>query len=186
VTGASEPGPRPGPFAPGSPVRRWLPWVLLAVVTVTCLSIAAFGSIYAPSAQERVNNIARTIKCPTCSGQSAAESDVVGAQDFRATIAQLVQQGQTDDEIRSYFDSRYEDILLTPTAEGVNLIVWVLPVVAIAVGFGALAVAFRRWSSDPSAHATDDDRALVARALRAEHDTDAGSVDDGHGEGSSR
>jgi cytochrome c-type biogenesis protein CcmH len=186
VTATAEGPARRGPFAPGSPVRRWLPWVLLAVVAVTCLSIAAFGRHHAPTAQDRVNSIARTIKCPTCVGQSALESDVVGAQEFRATIAELVQQGQTDDEIRSYFDSRYEDILLTPSAEGVNLLVWVLPVVAVAVGFGALALAFRRWSADPTTHASEEDRALVAQALRAEHATDAGGTDDGHGEGSSR
>jgi cytochrome c-type biogenesis protein CcmH/NrfF len=110
---------------------------------------------------------------------------VVGAQEFRARIAELVQQGQTDDEIRAYFDGRYEDILLTPSAEGINLVVWVLPVVAIAVGIGALVVAFRRWSNEPVVHASDEDRALVAQAQRAEHDLDV-VADDRHGEGSSR
>jgi cytochrome c-type biogenesis protein CcmH len=172
-------------FAAGSPVRRWLPWVLLAIVVVTCLSVAAFGTREAPTAQDRVTNIARTIKCPTCAGASAADSDVVGAQEFRARIAELVQQGQTDDEIRAYFDGRYVDILLTPSAEGVNLVVWVLPVVAIAVGMGALVVAFRRWSTEPVVHASDEDRALVAQAQRGD-EPGAGAVDDGHGEGSSR
>lgn len=173
-------------FAAGSPVRRWLPWVLLAVVAVTCLSIATFGANDAPTAQDRVNRIAKTIKCPTCVGQSAAESDVAGAQDFRAEIAQLVQQGQTDDQIRTYFDGRYEDILLTPSAEGVNLVVWVLPVVAIALGFATLVVAFRRWNGEPVAHASDEDRELVAQALSHDRDGTLLVPDDGHGEGSSR
>jgi cytochrome c-type biogenesis protein CcmH len=174
-------------MATGSPVRRWLPWALLAVVVVTVLSIAAFGSRSARTAQDRVTDITRTIRCPACAGESAAESNAPAAQNVRAETARRVQAGESDDEIRRYFVSTEgADILLTPSAEGVNLIVWVLPVVAVAVAFGALAVAFRRWSTTPTVHASDQDRELVAQALRAEHDPDGAEADDGHGEGSSR
>ncbi|HEY6531119.1 MAG TPA: cytochrome c-type biogenesis protein [Acidimicrobiales bacterium] len=177
---------RPSAMSAGSPVRRWLPWVLLAIVVVTCLSVATFGSRSAPTAQDRVAAISRTIKCPACAGESVAESNAPASYEIRIDIAQRIQAGQTDDEIRSFYAAKYGDaILLTPSAEGVNLLVWVLPVVAIALGFGALVVAFRRWNADPVAHASEDDRVLVAQALRQEHDAQVADVD-GHGEGSSR
>jgi cytochrome c-type biogenesis protein CcmH len=171
----------------GSPVRRWLPWALLAVVIVTCVSIAAFGSRDAPTAQDRVVAISRTIKCPTCSGESVAESDAPASREIRAAIAEKVQAGQTDDEIRAFYASKYDDILLTPAASGISLLVWVLPVVALAVALAGLVIAFRRWSGDPGASASEADRVLVAEALRQEHDGDrAAELADGHGEGSSR
>jgi cytochrome c-type biogenesis protein CcmH len=174
------------PLASGSPVRRWLPWALLAVVVVTCLSIAAFGTRSAPTAQDRVTNIARTVKCPFCNGESAAESNSPASQEIRAEAARRVQIGESDDEIRAYFASKWgQEILLTPSASGVNVLIWVLPVVALAMAVGFLVIVFRRWSTAPTAHASDADKALVAEALAREHD-EAATDDDPHGEGSSR
>lgn len=174
------------PLAAGSPVRRWLPWLLLGVVVVACLSVAAFGTRSAPTAQDRVSNISRTIKCPTCSGESVAESNAPASQEIRTDIAQRIQEGQSDDEIRAYYAGSYgQEILLTPSASGVNALVWVLPVVALATAVGFLVIVFRRWSTAPTAHASEADRALVAEALAREHD-EAASDDDPHGEGSSR
>ena len=81
ATAPTSPGaPSPSALAKGSPVRRWLPWVLLAVVVVGALSVAVFGSRSAPTAQDRVAALARTIKCPTCSGESVAESNAPASQ----------------------------------------------------------------------------------------------------------
>jgi cytochrome c-type biogenesis protein CcmH len=176
----------PSAFAAGSPVRRWLPWVLLAVVVVTCLSVAAFGSREAPTAQDRVSNVSRTIKCPTCSGESVAESNAVASQEIRADIARRIQAGESDDEIRTYYVSRWgQAILLTPSASGINALVWLLPVVALAMAIGFLVIVFRRWGREVPAHASAADEALVAEALQREREQDAADADP-HGEGSSR
>lgn len=173
------------PFAKGSPVRRWGPWIGLFVVTVAVLSVAAFGTRSAPSAQDRVSEISRTVKCPVCSGESVAESNAPASQEIRRQIAEQVQQGQTDDEIRSFYSAKYgQAILLTPSASGANALVWILPVVAFAVGFAALVIVFRRWSTMPTERSTSEDRVLVEAALRA--DGDDSETYDEHGEGASR
>jgi cytochrome c-type biogenesis protein CcmH len=154
-----------GVLAVGSPVRRWGPWIAMAVVAVAVLSVAAFGSRSAPTAQDRVTSLSRTVKCPVCSGESVAESNAPASQEIRRQIAEQIQKGQTDDEIRQYYVSRYgEAILLTPPATGVSALVWILPVVALAIGGAVLVIVFRRWSSAPEQHATDADRALVDAA----------------------
>lgn len=172
-------------LAKGSPVRRWGPWIAVVVVTVAALSIAAFGTRSAPTAQDRVSSISRTVKCPVCSGESVAESNAPASQEIRRQIAEQVQQGQTDDEIRSFYAAKYgQAILLTPSASGVNALVWILPVVALAVGIAALVIVFRRWSSMPAEHASEDDRHLVESVLDAQDRSS--DLDDPHGEGSSR
>jgi cytochrome c-type biogenesis protein CcmH len=159
--------------------------VLLAVVVVAVLSIATFTSRSAPTAGDRVNNISFTIKCPVCAGESVAVSNAPASLEIRKEIAEQVQQGQTDDEIRSYYAAKYgEAILLTPSAAGLNALVWILPVVALALAIAGLAIAFRRWSTTPVDAATDADRALVASALAGESAEEPS--DDEHGEGSSR
>lgn len=175
----------PSAFAKGSPVRRWGPWIALCVVGVAVLSFAAFGSRSAPTAQDRVSAISRTVKCPVCSGESVAESNAPASQEIRRQIAEQVQQGQTDDEIRSFYAAKYgQAILLTPSASGVNALVWILPVVAFALGVAALAIVFRRWSTMPAERSTLEDQALVDAALHASDDGFEG--DDEHGEGASR
>ena len=195
MTETSErPGPSSAPeqrraLSSGSPVRRWAPWLALAVVVVAVLSVGAFGTLDAPTAQDRVNEVARTIRCPTCNGQSVYESNAPASREVRTDIADRIQQGQTDDEIRAAYADRYgEGILLNPATTGVTALVWVLPVVALAVALAGLVIVFRRWQREPTQHATDADRALVADALHpgGEGEPDAELPDDGHGEGGSR
>jgi len=170
-------------IAKGSPLRHWGPWIAVCVVAVGVLSIATFGTRSAPSAQDRVTTISRSVKCPVCSGESVAESNAPASQEIRRQIAEQVQQGQTDEEIRSFYAAKYgQAILLTPSASGVNALVWILPIVAFAIGIAALVIVFRRWSSMPAERATDEDRELVDAALRDNADVD----DDPHGEGASR
>ena len=174
----------PSIFAKGSPIRRWGPWIAVAVVAFSALSVAAFGTRAAPTAQDRVSSLSRTVKCPVCSGESVAESNAPASQEIRRQIAEQVQQGQSDDEIRSFYAAKYgQAVLLTPSASGVNVLVWILPVVALAIGIAALGIVFRRWSSMPQERATDEDRELVALAL---HPEDATDTNDPHGEGASR
>ena len=152
----------------GSPLRRWGPWIAVFVVAVGVLSIATFGTLSAPTAQDRVSTISNSVKCPVCSGESVAASNAPASQEIRRQIAEQVQQGQTDEEIRAYYssDTVYgPDALLTPPADGVGGLVWVLPVVAIALAAVGLTLAFRRWAASGRRDATDEDRALVAEAL---------------------
>ena len=121
-----------------------------------------------------------------CSGESVAASNAPASQEIRRQIAEQVQQGQTDEEIRSFYAAKYgQGILLTPSASGVNALVWILPIVAFAIGIAALAIVFRRWSTMPAERATDEDRELVDSALRPEAD-DSDIDNDPHGEGASR
>lgn len=187
MSAVDDRAPRSAP----SPLRVWGPWVLLVVVIVAVLSVATFTSRSAPTAADRVNNISVTIKCPVCAGESVAVSNAPASLEIRKEIAEQVQQGQTDEQIRSYYAAKYgEAILLTPSASGVNALVWILPVVALALAIAGLAIAFRRWSVAPTERATDDDRALVAAALAGgtapEPDAEPELIDDEHGEGASR
>ncbi|MEY2567476.1 MAG: cytochrome c-type biosis protein CcmH [Actinomycetota bacterium] len=127
-------------------MRRWLPWLALVVVVVVALAVGASGSTGGTSAAARSSRLAKEVRCPTCRGLSAAESDAKAAQAVRAEIRSRVDSGQSDAQIRAYLASRYgDDILLRPQGSGVAGLVWALPVVVLVCGAAGLAVAFRRW-----------------------------------------
>ena len=118
----------------------------LLVIAAVALVFGALDDGPARATEDTVQDIAATIRCPQCRSQSAADSDASTAQAVRAEIAERVEAGESADEIRAYFASRYGDqILLTPPSDGVGSLVWVLPVAATVVAAGGLGLAFVRW-----------------------------------------
>lgn len=69
----------------------------------------------------------------------------VSPQMHRDVLA-LVEGGHTDREILDAFVSAYgEQVLMSPPRQGFNLLAYVLPGTALAIGAIVLAVAIRRW-----------------------------------------
>jgi cytochrome c-type biogenesis protein CcmH len=145
-------------------VSRRLAWGLLALVLAGALAVGSRGESGPPTEDQRVQRIASVIRCPTCRGLSAAQSDAPSAEAIRDEVRRRVQEGETDAQIKGYLISRYgEDILLQPRSK----LVWALPVVGGATAVGGVALLLRRRRVRPGGRASDDDEALVARALRA-------------------
>jgi len=141
-------------------------WALMALVLAGALIIGRGDSGQHSDAQQ-AHSIATEIRCPTCRGLSAADSDAPAAQAIRDDILRRVQTGQTGGEIRAYLVSRYGDqILLKPARRGVASLVWILPLVALGGAVAGMVLAFRRWRSRPRAPVSDADQALVDEALR--------------------
>ena len=128
-------------------MRRWAPWLLLAVVLAGALVIGSrSGGGERGTVEARTEGITREVRCPTCRNLSAAESDAPVARALVEEVRDRVEAGQTDEQIRGYLVSVYGgDILLRPKGTGVAGLVWALPVAAVVIGLGGLAFAFRRW-----------------------------------------
>ncbi|AEG33814.1 cytochrome c-type biogenesis protein [Thermus thermophilus] len=94
-----------------------------------------------PDLPPEVFRIARELRCPVCQGESAAESNSGVAVEMRRLIAEMLQEGKTEEEIKAFFVERYgEWILYAPPRRGVTLWVWVLPVLGLLLlGLGLFA-----------------------------------------------
>ncbi|MEM8706139.1 MAG: cytochrome c-type biogenesis protein CcmH [Actinomycetota bacterium] len=146
--------------------RRLLSWLLVAAVGLSMLVYAAVDEGPPLSNADRAYSLAKDFACPVCQGQSVAESDVVVARNIRREIRVWVDQGQSDGFIRDQLVSTFgEDVDYTPSSEGITALVWILPVVGGAVAVGGLGLVFRRWRLEADLEATDEDQALVERAL---------------------
>ncbi|HET9444403.1 MAG TPA: cytochrome c-type biogenesis protein CcmH [Acidimicrobiales bacterium] len=140
----------------------------MAAVLAVALVVGAGGDRGPRSDSERIAAIAAEVRCPTCRGLSAAESDARAAQAVREEIRSRVRSGQGDDAIRAFLVSRYgRDILLKPEAGGVAGLVWMLPVAAAVLALAGLSAAFARWRRmGQGAPPSDEDRVLVELELR--------------------
>ena len=127
-------------------VSRRLTWlVVLAVVVGSLVAAEQVGRPPLTNA-DRVHALAGDFACPVCRGQSLGESDVPIARTIRSSIRTMVDDGRTDDEIRSVLVARFgEDIDYTPGGEGLTGLVWVLPVLAGGAAAVGLGLALVRW-----------------------------------------
>ena len=84
---------------------------------------------------------------------------------MRLLIAERIEAGDSDEEIRDFVASRYgREVLLDPSGSGFGALVWALPVIFVVVAVAGLVVRFRDYR--PGARTvTEADRDLVADAL---------------------
>lgn len=93
--------------------------------------------------------VADRLRCPVCRNQSVLESSSTLAREMQAEIRRRLARGESPEEVEAYFVSRYgEWILLQPPARGINLLVYVLPVVALLLGGWVVVRLVRRWTAD--------------------------------------
>lgn len=150
--------------------------IALAVAFVAAGAALAFVAARGPESPrtiaERVDRVAATLKCPACQDLSVKDSPSIVARQIRAEITRRLRAGQSTDEIRTYFESRFgEDASLTPTGGGVDLLAWLAPTLLVMAGVVTLGLALTRWSrpdetaGDPPI--SEQDRERLERELRA-------------------
>lgn len=146
---------------------RW-PWILLVALLAGGLVVAAIGDRGPRTTAERARAVSESIKCPTCQGQSVADSAAPAARAVRTEIARRIEAGETDQQIRDYISGIYgDDALLTPPRDGVAGLIWFLPVAGLVAAVGGLVVLFRRWRVPDDIEVSDEDRVLVEQARRS-------------------
>ena len=109
-------------------------------------SVAATTADSALEAQTRA--VALTLRCPVCQGESIEDSPSDLARQMRAVVRERLRSGETPDEVKAYFASKYgEWILLEPTMKGLNVLLYVIPVLLVVGGLALVAVLVRRWTA---------------------------------------
>ncbi|MDZ7268186.1 MAG: cytochrome c-type biogenesis protein CcmH [candidate division KSB1 bacterium] len=86
-------------------------------------------------ADAEVRQIAGKLMAPCCWSQTADVHQSEAADQIQAQIRMALQRGQTEQQIIAGFVAVYgERILATPAATGFNLMVWILPIIALPLG----------------------------------------------------
>jgi cytochrome c-type biogenesis protein CcmH len=107
--------------------------------------------------EARTTALAAELRCPVCQGNSIQDSPSELALQMRDVIRDQLRAGKTPDEVRAYFVAKYgEWILLSPKAEGLNLVVYLVPVVAVLIGGLIVWRTVRRWTALSPVTPSDD------------------------------
>ena len=98
----------------------------------------------------QTNRISALLRCPVCQGLSVADSPAEMAINMKGQVRELLARGYTEEQILQYFELSYgQFVLLKPKFQGVNVLVWVLPGVALLIGLLIVVAKLRRLSAAP-------------------------------------
>jgi len=88
-----------------------------------------------PALQQRYLALTHELRCMQCQNESLADSPVGLAADLRRDVRELLQAGQSDDQIRDHMVARYgEFILFRPRMNWRNAWLWSAPAVLMLIG----------------------------------------------------
>lgn len=95
--------------------------------------------------EERFDDLTEELRCLVCQNQSLADSDAVLAQDLRNEVFVMLQQGNTDEEIKRFLVDRYGDfVLYRPPLRKDTLLLWLSPLLLLTTGGVVMAFTISR------------------------------------------
>ncbi|ALB63490.1 Cytochrome c heme lyase subunit CcmL / Cytochrome c heme lyase subunit CcmH [Cronobacter condimenti 1330] len=147
-------------------------WSLLAGLLLACNTFAAIDAYpFASEAQEQqFRELISELRCPKCQNNSIADSGSMIAADMRQKVYELMQQGQSREQIVAYMVARYGNfVTYEPPVTPATIMLWLLPALFAAGGAGVLVLRARRLRQAP-APLTDEEQQRL-RALLGEEDT---------------
>ena len=114
-------------------------WSCIVALVIFALLAPAGHAQAADVGDQRAHDLFNEIRCPVCSGQSIAESDVPVSVSIRQYVQQRLDAGDSDTVIKQNLVIRYgENILFEPALAPSTLPLWLAPWGALVLVFGAL------------------------------------------------
>jgi len=120
--------------------------IILMSVLLVPLSLSWATPVGEQELDRQVREVAKTLRCAVCQSESVWESNAELARQMRQLIRERLNQGQSPEEIKAYFLSRYGDyILMEPQKSGLNWVLWVGPFALLGIGGMLLYRTLTRW-----------------------------------------
>jgi len=111
-----------------------------------------------PQLERRTMEISSELRCPVCQGLAIGDSPSIMAANMKAQVRELLERGYTEAQILSYFEKSYgQFVLLKPKFQGVNALVWILPILALAAGFLLVVTKAKKLETAPVKAATAEE-----------------------------
>lgn len=112
----------------------------IAVALTATPSLAAYEEALPDAAQEaRARELFRELRCVVCQGQSIDESNADLAADLRQIVREMITEGESDEEIKTFLVERYGVfVLMNPPLRGDTYLLWFGPALLFLIGAGMI------------------------------------------------
>lgn len=97
------------------------------------------------SLRPRYQQLVQELRCPKCQNQNLADSNSPISVDLRQQVQRLLEEGNSNEQIKDYLTSRYSDfILYRPQVKQNTWALWIAPIVLLFLGLLILYRIFQR------------------------------------------
>jgi cytochrome c-type biogenesis protein CcmH len=112
-----------------------LAWLVIPTIALVVIVVGLWSADAVRDPEARAHDLAVSLKCPICAGESIAASQTDLAEDLRRLIADQIAAGSSDEQIRAMFVANYgEQVLLDPPGTGWGIALWAVPLVLGVLG----------------------------------------------------
>ncbi len=119
-----------------------------------------------PVIEQRLVNLAEDLRCLVCQNESLAGSHAELAEDLRREIRGQMKAGKNDKEVIEYLTTRYGDfVLYRPPFKPVTYLLWLGPLLFLAIGAAAWYATLRRRRAAQSIPVDEKKLAAAAQLL---------------------
>lgn len=120
-------------------IRSLFVLAALLLVPVAGLAVSDPAEMMTSPAQEaRAEAIGAQLRCLVCQNESIEDSNADLARDLRHLVRVHVAQGQSNRQIIAWMVERYGNFIrLRPPLNAMTLLLWGMPLLALALGGGA-------------------------------------------------
>jgi cytochrome c-type biogenesis protein CcmH len=150
--------------------RRLLAWSLVVLTAPFAAGAREAPPVgQDPVIEHRMMALAEELRCLVCQNQTLADSHADLAVDLRQEIRELMQKGQSDEEVKRYLVARYGDfVLYRPPLRATTWLLWFGPAVLLVGGLATLYLVLLRRRRLLAAEPLNEDQEKRALALLSE------------------
>lgn len=127
-------------------IKRCIVATAIILLVFSLFQVQASNQIYHfqdKKKEVQFKHLLKEMRCLVCQNQDLSDSASGLAEDLRARVYNMVQEGNSDGEIIQYFTKRYGDfILFKPPVKWITLFLWLSPFIFIVLGLSFFARRF--------------------------------------------
>lgn len=115
-----------------------------------------------PKLEQRARELSTGLRCMVCQNQNIDDSDAPLAKDLRILVRDRLKAGDTDEQVRTYLQTRYGDfVLLKPPFKVDTLLLWVTPFAVLVAAFGFAFARMRSQKPRPVQGLSNEEKAAL-------------------------
>ena len=103
-------------------------------ITPTSLGVVEVNQFETVEEEKRYKELLEELRCPKCQNQNLLDSDAPIAKDLRRRTRSLIEEGKSNEEVKSYMLDRYGDfVLYKPRFNAATALLWLGPFILLVV-----------------------------------------------------
>jgi len=125
-----------------------------------------------PLMEVRYKTLLEELRCVVCQNQSLADSNAMLAQDLRNEVRELLEQGNSDEQVKTFLVKRYgEFVLYKPPFEIKTYLLWGGPAIFLLIAFFVMLYFVRNQAKPESTEEntlTEEEKVKLEKLMKGD------------------